>query len=231
MFTTYEIRWFFDRAERGEKAIEEWFGHITLTPKSGSEYKSAIAESEQRVDFYIAIPAINGLSIKLREGKIEIKQRLPDDLDKFDAPGKVERWQKWSINMKGDKDLAEKIVGDKKFDWITVPKERFGFKYRFDGNNEFKEVNINEHIPEGCQVEYTHFQVNDKKYYTFGFEAFSETNNEKQNFQKGLEYGLNHFGRWDMAQARILPPKPHLRLENSMGYPEFLEKVSTQSDG
>jgi hypothetical protein len=200
MALSYEVRWFFDHAE---PILEQWFANKGIP----------FHKDFPRTDFYLALEDKNDLSIKLRQGNIEVKQLVKStNASEFNIPGDVQCWQKWSFRVEKEDDLAKQIITGKKFYWIEMPKDRLGIKYKFDDGEDGKEVSIDERIHEGCQVEYTRFQVKGKVYYTFNFEAFSESNLEKRNFQRGVELAFKE-----------LNMKTKLTAKDSMGYPEFIE--------
>src|SRR2546428_8912820 len=60
MFTTAEVRWFFEGPVPDE--IEQWLCRSNLTLKAAT-----------REDHYLLFPAVLGLGLKLREGRLEVK--------------------------------------------------------------------------------------------------------------------------------------------------------------
>jgi hypothetical protein len=218
MSPTLEVRWFFDQLQT---PLEEWFANKGLHFQKNKPYP--------RIDFYLLISAEKGLGIKLREGNIEIKEPIDiSDSENFEVHGRVESWQRWGFKVEKIDNLADEIIDKKKDGWIEIPKERIGFKYRFDDANNIIMVPIDDKtLKEGCQIEYTRFEMNGKEYYTFNLESFSKSNKQKENFKKGVELALKDLETWDISQARALPLKPKLSKENSMGYPEFFKKYSS----
>jgi hypothetical protein len=215
---SFEIRWFFKVAP---PALTQWFGQKV----KDFQFTSAIPS---RVDFYLPLPASKGMSVKLREGNIEIKQLIKNfGRRQFGIPkieGKKEHWVKWSFDLNDVDSLAQEIIKTKKYNWLEVPKERFGFKYHFQGRKKAVQVGIKDRIPEGCQVEFTRILVKGKEYYSFGLEAFSESSHEKENFAKGAELAFYDLTHWNMVVGKPIP-EVNLPLEKSMGYPEFLEGI------
>jgi len=201
MKLSYEVRWFF---EKSQGQIEEWFNQKGMFFNKG--------KSNKRIDFYL--PVSSGLGVKLREGDIEIKQRFENEKsDEFKVPGKVETWQKWDFELKDSDNESAKIIKGKDKSWIRLPKERIGFQYNFTGNERAQEVNIKNIIPEGCQVEYTRLILNNKVYYTFNIESFSESGSQRNNFKKGIKLAFSELHTKSLI------------YENSMGYPEFILKI------
>ena len=66
MFSTVEVRWFFNAGI--PKEIQYWFDQVNSLP----------AAQPVRTDHYLQQEENTGLGVKLREGRIEIKQRLQE---------------------------------------------------------------------------------------------------------------------------------------------------------
>src|SRR3989442_14661424 len=63
MFTTAEVRWFFEGPVPDE--IEQWFCRSNLALKAAP-----------REDHYLLFPAVLGLGLKMREGRVEVKSLI-----------------------------------------------------------------------------------------------------------------------------------------------------------
>lgn len=106
-----------------------WFG---LGPVPGDVlnwFESLPGEAEDqpaRRDFYLQPILDDGLSVKLREGGFEVKQRREGfgmvHFNKVVA-GLVERWIKWRFALDDSSSPAQSIVGGEG-SWIAVGKER-----------------------------------------------------------------------------------------------------------
>src|SRR2546427_265985 len=84
MFTTAEVRWFFEGPVPDE--IEQWFCRSNLALKAAP-----------REDHYLLFPAVLGLGLKLREGRLEVKTLIKTlGVRSFtaDVAGTVEVWKK-----------------------------------------------------------------------------------------------------------------------------------------
>ncbi len=84
MFTTAEVRWFFEGPVPDE--IEQWFCRSNLALKAAP-----------REDHYLLFPAVLGLGLKLREGRLEVKTLIKTlGVRSFtaDVAGTVQVWKK-----------------------------------------------------------------------------------------------------------------------------------------
>ncbi len=218
MLPSYEVRWFF---EEEPYALAQWFQHKGM---------AFAAESPSRNDHYLPLAAKKGLGIKLREGNLEIKQLVKSSGRKsfilLTITGRVQQWVKWVFNLQEKDPVSTDIISRHQYDWVEVAKDRLGFKYSLGGRGKRTTmVGIKEIVPEGCQVEYTRILIKDRIYYSFGLEAFSETGREKQNFSKGSRLVFKEMKEWNSDKVNDFM-KIHLALKDSMGYPEFLEKIA-----
>ena len=121
MQKSVETRWFLPGTAPPEVVL--WFqGELTMT-------------QPPRVDTYLHTPEAHDLGIKMREGRIEIKQRH-NVLGKHTfhplVSGIVESWGKWSFQINSQASAVETSSGT----WIQVTKERMIRRYQVtpDGN-------------------------------------------------------------------------------------------------
>src|SRR5688572_14115741 len=105
MYKSKEIRWFIKKKNEG---ILRWF----------SDQGKVFSKAHSRTDFYLPIPGKANISVKLREGNVEIKQRQSEQ-EKYhltkSAVGYLEDWVKWSFDIADNDALARNIVNDKKY--------------------------------------------------------------------------------------------------------------------
>lgn len=190
MYKSKEIRWFKDNSD---KANLDWFA------SQGQTFN----ETVPRTDYYLPLDK-EDVTVKLREGNIEIKHRIGETtkgkLTKT-AEGLFENWIKWSFNAdKADK-LSQDIVNSNPYDWTETSKTRIGVKLTEDAKGDLQIVPIKSFIDFGCQIEYTLLQIKGKTIYTFALEWFGEK--ELQLPGELQTEILNH---------------THLNYGNSMGY-------------
>ncbi|MCG9972010.1 hypothetical protein [Christiangramia crocea] len=195
MFNSKEIRWF---SKTEDKAISNWF----------KKKSYSFEDTEARTDFYLPLTGKKEIGIKLREGKIEVKQLIAEPEKgnlSANAEGFFERYSKWSFSTSENDSLSKEIITEKKYDWLDVKKERMGVKLKKETNGNTAIVKIDEFISYGCQIEYTRIKVKETTWYSFGLEWFGE---------KELEV--------DQALIHEILGDSRLNPDESMGYAEFL---------
>lgn len=197
MLASKEIRWFF---EKENKEITNWFLNKNLT----------ISTTKPRTDYYKKLNQDN-LSVKLREGNIEIKERVgkatKKQMGKF-AYGFFESWVKWSFNVKLEDLESKEIIYEENPEWIAITKNRIGLKITHDANGNYIFLPITDRIDYGCQIEYTRIQANGKFLYTFGLEWFG-----------------NKFIDIDATLIDEITGTSLLGCLESFGYAEFLNRL------
>lgn len=197
MYKSKEIRWFF---KENNTTITKWLS------KQGKE----LSKTQPRTDYYLPIAGKEDISVKLREGNVEIKQRhgqqVLHDLTKY-ASGYLEDWIKWSFDV-GDNDaLAKSIIKGKKYNWIEVHKYRIGVKITANPDDSHSIHDIRDFIPSGCQIEYTRLMIEGNERYTFGLEWFGD-----------------EYVELDTKLIEDVLGDTKLESKDSMGYAQFLIK-------
>lgn len=187
MVYSAEIRWFFE-AKSEVVAIEKWFNtqHQFFTGKWG------------RADIYLWQAGLRSHSVKIREGKLEVKI-LQADRGAIAVgatnSGNSNDWVKYSFGLKETdeenqallRQFSQSTTAAKEILWLRVEKERLLIKFSLDPPENNLTVIPEEAWPaEGCSVELTKIKINRREYYTFGLEAFSKTQHEKQNLERVL---------------------------------------------
>src|SRR5438105_13694071 len=112
MFTTAEVRWFFEGPIPDE--IKQWFC-------SGLALNAA-----PREDHYLLFPAPLGLGLKLREGRLEIKYLVESvGIHTFmaDVIGTVQVWNKDAYGELAVKEF-ERLQPSPPHLWLAVRQER-----------------------------------------------------------------------------------------------------------
>jgi len=194
MYKSKEIRWFKDSSD---KAILNWFAGHEQTFKNTS----------LRTDYYLPLNK-EDVTVKLREGNIEIKQRIGEPVKGSVGPNAIgifENWIKWSFNANKTDKLSQEIISHNLYNWIETVKTRIGVKITEDKSGNVQIVPIKAFVEFGCQIEYTMLMLSGKTIYTFGLEWFGEK--EIQLPEKFMQEILNH---------------TQLNLQDSMGYGVFL---------
>jgi hypothetical protein len=210
MFSSCELRWFF--AEQ-PPVLPDWYGRRGL--------HFAPEESPmRRCDHYLHQKGRHDLGIKLREGHVEIKQRIgriASSRFQDKVAGKITKWQKWSFRLaatrEGGTDEVLAITRDAHSrDWIPVYKERLLIWYEIQDEGRVVLVDMPKWIQEGCTVELTRLHCRDRLWYTFGMEAFSAGRHSRRNLLAAMDAFL--------AEGLEL----ELSLRDAMDYPEFLDR-------
>ena len=161
MYPTLEVRWF----TRGSipEEVREWFARGEPPPMS----------EPPRVDHYLRLQRSNALGIKLREGRIEIKQRLHQyGKIRFHrrVTGAIEHWRKWTMPLAvTGEGMAEILVPGSS--WINVRKERMLRGYRCEVGGQVIATG-GEYVDRGCHMELSTVQAGDRVWWTLAFEAY-----------------------------------------------------------
>lgn len=199
MYATIELRWFLRDAL---PAVEAWFGSHGLTLGK---------HAARRTDFYLPQPGRDDCGIKLREGDIEIKQRLGNPVAFQATPqaaGWLEKWQKWSFHHLARDPQAQQVLSGGTA-WLAVEKERIGLKIRSQSNGTQRLYPLKTSLATGLQVEYTRVQLMGETWFTVGVEAFGQS---PFSVPQGLLAAL--------LAATPLPP------ESSLSYPGWLQRFT-----
>jgi hypothetical protein len=198
MYKSKEIRWF---GEEEQPHLIAWFG------KQGLSFET----TTPRIDHYLILP-FRQISIKLREGNIEVKTRIANpDFAKLEstASGVFELYEKWSFRLSESDFLSREIIAHGTEQWLATEKRRMGLKVSMDASGQQRIIPIGDQIPFGCQLEYTELKVKGRTTYTFALEWFGD-----------------RFIDLDPAILSALFGGHEFRLEDSMGYGEYLMKVN-----
>ncbi|MGA8855351.1 MAG: hypothetical protein WB492_14350 [Christiangramia sp.] len=197
MFKSKEIRWFSNTEDQG---ISKWF----------EENGYIFENSEPRTDYYLPLKDQEDLGIKLREGNIEIKQRMSrSEKEKLvkRVKGYFEHYIKWSFTSTEEDILIQEINEEEKYKWLAVRKERIGYKLKENQNGSIIRIKMDEYPDYGCQVEYTRLKIKDELWYTLALEWFGD---------KELQF--------DLSILNQMLDQNQLKAKNSMGYAEFLNR-------
>ena len=204
MYPTVEVRWFFQGAVPSE--VWEWF----TARGSGSE------DLPPRVDNYLKIVQGDSLGVKVREGRIEVKQRVGQQVNIHfgkQAEGRVERWCKWSFELAEPGGVVAELISTSSR-WIAVKKNRQMHTYRVTGDRIVMDLPNSNSIDPGCTWEIVKVKVHGigDQWWSVGFEAF------------GRESAL-----WDTMltvadKFLSLAQAPTLGIQDSYSYPCWLQK-------
>jgi hypothetical protein len=198
-----EIKWFSDQAEKLQKIYDmvQWI--------DDEDDSDGI-----RTDIYLAT-GLKGIGIKLREGRLEIKERIGNgkvlEINETSI-GSMERWVKWSFDGSDGiikPELQTLELNDSKHDWIPVRKER---KLKMFGTKGYSLLAAKHgiHLDNGCAVDFSIVTFDDgHEIFSLGFEAFGDPDACERNLIYTLEQTLHEEAgfpddSWSMSYPEAL---------------------------
>jgi hypothetical protein len=199
MLPTAEVRWFAPGPI--PPIVAAWFAH----PPQRAELEP------EREDTYLLHSDGDGLGVKLREGRFEVKKRLGKALMTRWSPtaaGSLEHWRKWSFPIAG----AERKIPSfgEASDWLTVTKRRMVRNYAVRNADHIDALPASAIPRLGCSIELTMVVAHQEVWWTFAFEAIGR--------EDGLVEALTVVARDFLADA----PPGHFAPDCSYGYARWL---------
>ena len=201
MFPTVEVRWFF------KDAIYDNLNSKMLADSQNLE------KQPLRVDYYYDNTSSGSMGIKIREKRIEIKNRKHDYgitriSDHFE--GKVEQWYKWGFDISVINEDYQNIAKSNS-SWIEVKKERKLCKYMISDDKKVKVLSLSEYSTNACNFEITDIVIEGKKCHSIGFESYGDEGSLYEN--------LILVVREVLLDKRLLS----FKADNSFGYPQWID--------
>jgi hypothetical protein len=194
IFHTHEVRWFF--SGQIPPNVATWFAgrcDPILQPARTDLYLTGTDES---------------LGVKVREGRLEVKQRQGSgEAVRFakGAKGEVQGWTKWGF------DLADPGLANLDGGWLPVRKRRWVRYYQVSREGDLSPFPPGSYPERGGGLELTAVSLpDDREWWTIGVEVFGPDDCRREDL-------LALMG-WLMAGSG----GPELLLEDSMGYPAWL---------
>ena len=204
-YLSAEIRWFLG----GDvpRDVCDWYNR--------SPHKHTYPE---RTDTYLLFPHAETVGAKFREDRFEIKsfvREMDPPVIKDNIVGKIELWEKWSLAGSSVSQLFKEIQDNKAL-WVDVIKTRTLRKYSTDGDDiQEMDASGRQGFPDdGCNVELTEITIENKSYWSIGFEAFSTKKDLTDNLLLTISL---FFESYDIDLK--------LAEEDSISYPAFLRKI------
>ena len=205
MFSTEEVRWFF--AGSIPQAVADWFTVQVCTA----------VPQPPRVDYYLRLADNDSLGIKLRQGRIEIKQRTAPGTAVHlgeNAAGHAEAWRKWSFAL-ADADANLAGLVDDTAHWLGVGKQRRWCLFDVGVNGRIIPAPPGTILDQGCACELTEVRLthSTQTWWSLGFEAFGTAGNQRERLLQVAQQFLQS------------PHAPILPAEQSYSYPKWLQGV------
>jgi hypothetical protein len=186
--------------------VEAWFNHGA----------GKVERWPAREDHYLRLQDTYALGIKLRQGRIEVKQRVRrPGVFRFHerVTGIVEHWRKWSLQV-AEPDRAVSSISVPTSSWIPVRKERALRTYRLTIDRHVIPVSSSEPPRDGCELELTKIHIAEQDWWTLAFEAFGE----ESVLQEHLELVARHVFAADEP--------PSFNASQSRGYADWLGRTA-----
>lgn len=166
MFSSAELRWFI----KGDipTSVEDWFNNFDVPPIT----------QMPRTDYYLRLPDSKFIGIKMREGRLEFKQRLGTTGQIHTGNGLngiIEYYQKWSFSAHNINAITE-TIDTYSDDWLGVKKFRRLHAYKIDGSNIPRQAADLEYSGNGCILEITNIilEGQQENWWTLGFESYGD---------------------------------------------------------
>jgi hypothetical protein len=163
MYKSKEIRWF---KNSSDKVIRNRFA------SQGQTFEN----TEPRTDYYLPLDK-DDLTVKLREGNIEIMHRV-DKTTKGkqteNAEGKFETWAIWCFYTNKEDKLTKAILGSNPNNCSETIKTRIGVTVTEDTPGDLQILPHKAFTNFGCQIEYMPLQIKSKTIYAFPLDWFRE---------------------------------------------------------
>ena len=203
MWPTVEVRWFYPGQVPGQ--LVAWFRQVVGEPE----------EQLGRVDHYLRLESTEALGIKMREGRIEIKQRQQRlGLVRFQVgiAGQVEAWRKWSFGLAWAGAFAPPSS------WIAVEKKRTLHRVQIGGEGLIVPLPAGSYEAVGCGLELTRIGVGGAIWWSLGLESFGP----EATLRDSLMAVAGHL----FASGTV----PQLEAAVSCGYPRWLQRAAGSNE-
>ena len=203
MFNTVETRWFGHGQAPNE--VLAWF----------SSFEGAPEQQPLRRDHYLQPVDGDGLSVKIRQGALEVKQRqrvYGSTRLHRSVVGLVEGWIRWRFPLENPE---PPVPGDlsKGSGWLAVDKERQLRRYQVTSEAVVQITTPQGTADSGCAIELTKLRVGGNSWWTVAFEATGDS----AGIYEQLLVVTNH-----LFEAAKPPP---LAAADSHGYPHWLATI------
>ena len=213
MFTTAEVRWFFEGPLPEE--VKQWFCRSSLA-----------LNPAPREDHYLLFPAALGLGLKLREGRLEIKhlvESLRVRTFMADVAGTVQVWKKDAYGEPAKE--FERLRTSAPHLWIAVRKERTLRRFSLEDASIGEVPADRVFLRDGCNAELTMITVGGSAYWSFNFEAYGNPTRVADFLQQVAIHVLKDERRPRQFKTNASSADA-FSAQHSCSYPEWLEKLT-----
>ncbi|MGC9394782.1 MAG: hypothetical protein ACP5J4_08000 [Anaerolineae bacterium] len=203
MFPTVETRWFYPGSIPPD--VLAWYHYGERAPEA----------QPTRIDYYLRLQDHDDLGIKLREGRIEIKQRAEQyGVERLHerVHGLVEGWRKWSFGVNDTGSGLGDLAGPRPA-WIGIRKTRRLRRYLVTDAGEVIAIGNAEIAPQGCNIELAEVALHGEMWWSLAFEAFGPEVNLHTTFTRVTQHVLHG------------DAVPHLDAEHSCSYAQWLKNT------
>jgi hypothetical protein len=203
MFPTVETRWFYPGSIPSD--VLTWYHYGERAPEA----------QPTRIDYYLRLTGHDDLGVKLREGRIEIKQRAEQyGVQQLHAHthGLVEGWHKWSFGVSDIGNGLSDLAGPHST-WIAIRKARRLRRYLVTDAGDVTAIAGAEYASQGCNIELAEVVIHGETWWSLAFETFGPKDELHTTFTRVTQHALRG------------STVPHLDAEHSYGYAQWMKTV------
>jgi hypothetical protein len=175
-----------------------------------------VVQEPARTDRYLRLPDSEGLNVKLREGRIEIKRRVGEvRAVRFHerVTGVVEGWRKWRFEL-AEPGSSRVQAASPASSWISVHKERRIRTYHVEKDEDVTARSGPKPAATGCELELSRVRAAGQIWWTLAFEAFGDESALRENLLLVARYVVS------------TDEPPSLPVSNSRGYAAWLIRLT-----
>ena len=202
-----------------QKSIEtRWFFPGTVPSEVGRWFSSPLALTQPpRVDTYLHTPGTHNLGVKLREGRIELKQRIHQLGSHTFHPhvtGIVESWYKWGFPL----NAADSTLEMHPATWIPITKERRLRQYQVVSEGRIKAIPAWLFPLQRSSIEISNILFKNDPWWSLCFEVIGTDIDLFAVLQTTARVAFKRSG---------FPP---LFAEQSCSYPQWIDQMCTAQE-
>ncbi len=206
MFPTVETRWFYPGSIPTD--VLAWYHYGERAPEA----------QPTRIDYYLRLTNHADLGIKLREGRIEIKQRVEqygvEHLHEH-VYALVEGWRKWSFGVSDIGSGLGELSGPRPA-WIAIRKARRLRRYCVTEAGAVTAVAGAEIVVAGCNIELAELTIHGEPWWSLAFETFGPEETLHATFMRVARHVL---------RDDTVPP---LDVDHSYSYAHWIQRIYEQ---